>query len=128
MSANLIGTLQKSKRVNHLERELTILNMPMALKALEAIQRDMSTGKFVRHDNTPYYLHCVDVTLHLINMGFREGYEDLLTASLLHDYAEDVEGITIELIRQVYSNEVAEIVAVVTKKKGINYHVQNVLI
>lgn len=117
----LQNPIKKSKREIHLERELTILGFTQSLKALKLIKAKMSKGKFVRHDGQPYYLHCVDVTLHLINMGFRDGYEDLLTASLLHDYVEDVDGMTVEHLEETFNPVVAHTVFLVTKKKGVNY-------
>lgn len=112
---------KKSKRLIHLERELSILGFKDTLKALDLVNKDM--GQIKRHDGSPYVTHLYDVTLHLMNSGYKkEEHKDLLTASVLHDYAEDIDGISIKTIEMLFGENVAKIVDRVTKKQGVDYH------
>lgn len=111
----------KSSRCIHLERELSILGFNNALRALDLVVNEMSsTNGFARHDGSDYYFHLIDVTQMLLNFGFKQD-ETLITASLLHDYMEDVEGVTEKLIAMQFGQEVAEVVSKLSKKKGIDY-------
>lgn len=113
----------KSKSGVHLnlERRLATLGYDKALKALDLVVDEMSVEKgFARHDGSDYYEHLIAVTQFLINCGYQKD-EDLIVASLLHDIVEDVEGYTVKLIEKEFNGEVAEIVKLVTKEKGVNY-------
>lgn len=61
----------------------------------------------------------VDTTQDLLSHGIRD--EDILTACLLHDAVEDVEGITYRMVSDKFNQRVANIVLLVTKKQGVNY-------
>lgn len=110
-----------SSRTIHLKRTLAILGLDNAYKALDLMIDEMNAENgFARHNGAHYYYHLVDVTQLLINFGIKD--ENTLIAALLHDYIEDVEGITKKLVANQFNNEVAEIVDVLSKDKSINYH------
>lgn len=109
-----------SSRTKHLKRTLTVLGYHQAYRALDLVIAEMCTEKgFARHNGKHYYYHLVDVALLLLNFGIRD--EVTITSALLHDYIEDVEGVTPEGIASDFGNEVAEIVKLVTKEKGLDY-------
>jgi GTP pyrophosphokinase len=84
------------------------------------MKTEMSAEKgFKRHDGSDYYYHLVDVTLLLINAGIRD--EATLTSSVLHDFPEDVEGITPETVKHMFGQEVAETVKPLTKQDNVDY-------
>lgn len=113
-------TEQLSSRTRHLKRTLTLLGYHDASKALDLMIEEMSADKgFARHSGKHYYYHLVDVAQLLLNFGIRD--EATITASLLHDYIEDVEGVTPQVVASLFGNEVAEIVVLVSKEKGIDY-------
>lgn len=110
-----------SSRTIHLKRTLSILGLTDAYKALDLMIDEMNAENgFARHNGAHYYYHLVDVTQLLINFGIKD--ENTLIAALLHDYIEDVEGITKKHIENQFNHEVAEIVDLLTKDKSINYH------
>jgi guanosine-3',5'-bis(diphosphate) 3'-pyrophosphohydrolase len=91
------------------------------MKALKLVINEMnSENGFSRHDGSHYYHHLVDVTQTLINFGVRN--ENIITAAILHDYIEDVNGVTEKMIESIFNKEVAHMVALLTKNKDINYH------
>lgn len=113
--------LSKYSRALHLERALVALGHTKALKALDFVADKMSIENgFQRHDGTDYYLHLIDVAQDLINHNIKD--EDIVTAALLHDAIEDIEGVTKLYLELEYGNDVAEMVDLVTKEPGVNYH------
>lgn len=107
-------------RVQFLEQSLSTLGYQEALKALDWMIIEMAAERgFARHNGTHYYYHLVDTTQDLLSHGIRD--EDILTACLLHDAIEDVEGITHRMIADKFNERVANIVVLVTKRQGINY-------
>lgn len=113
-------TMQLSSRTKHLKRTLSLLGYKKAYEALELMIDEMSTENgFVRHNGKHYYYHLVDVAQLLLNAGIRD--EDTIIASLLHDYIEDVEGVTYNTIAVRFGTKVADIVQLVTKTPGVDY-------
>ena len=109
-----------SSRTKFLMSTLTILNYKMALKALDFVIRDMCIEKgFKRHDGSHYYHHLVDVAQILLNYDIKD--ENIIIAALLHDYVEDVEGVTFKSIEESFNKEVAEYVRLVTKVRDRDY-------
>ena len=109
-----------SSRVSFLYLNLRILGYEKALKALDLVIRDMNSEKgFSRHDGSHFYYHLVDVTQTLINFGVRD--EEVLVASILHDYMEDVEGVTKKMLQDMFGERVAIFVDLLSKKKGVDY-------
>ncbi|MDF2534043.1 MAG: pyrophosphokinae/guanosine-3,5-bis (diphosphate) 3-pyrophosphohydrolase [Bacillales bacterium] len=107
-------------RVAFLELCLSQNGFHKALEALDLMIEEMCAEKgYSRHDGTHYYYHLVDVTQILFNYGIRD--EATLIGALLHDYAEDVPGVTIKMIEQRFGPVVAEAVRLVTKLDGKNY-------
>lgn len=103
-----------------LEEKLTTLGANEALRALELMQKEMCAEKgFKRHDGSDYYFHLIDVTLLLINANIKD--ESTLIGSLTHDFPEDVDGITVETLKHMFSDDVAKTVKPLTKTEGINY-------
>lgn len=110
----------RESRVQFLEQSLATLGYQNALRALDWMIAEMCSEKgFARHNGTHYYYHLVDTTQDLLSHGIRD--EDILTACLLHDAIEDVEGITYRMVSDKFNQRVADIVLLVTKKQGINY-------
>ena len=110
-----------SSRTKFLMQNLKILGYEKALKALKLVINEMNAENgFARHDGSHYYHHLVDVAQILINFGVRD--ENIIIAGLLHDYIEDVEGVTEKLIESMFNKEVANMVKLLTKNKTINYH------
>lgn len=117
----------KESRVKHLEFCLSTLGFNKALKAMDFIIKEMCAEKgFKRHDGSHYYYHLIDATQDLFNHGVKD--EDILTACLLHDTVEDIEGFTVEMVENEFGYEVATMVELVTKKKHVNYDVYNMFI
>lgn len=111
---------QLSSRTKHLKRTLTVLGYKKAYEALDLVIEEMCAEKgFVRHNGKHYYYHLVDVAQLLLNFGIRD--EVTITAALLHDYIEDVESANLQEVSQNFGSEVAHIVSLVSKEKGINY-------
>jgi len=110
-----------SSRTKFLIQNLKMLGYHQSMKALKLVINEMNAENgFARHDGNHYYLHLVDVTQTLINFGVRD--EDTITASILHDYLEDVEGVTEKMLQTLFNRNVAHIVSLLTKKKDVNYH------
>jgi (p)ppGpp synthase/HD superfamily hydrolase len=61
----------------------------------------------------------VAVAQDLLDFGIND--QEIITASLLHDAIEDVEGITYLMIKDKFGQRVADMVQRVTKLKGIDY-------
>lgn len=109
-----------SSRTKHLKRTLTILKFKDAYTALDLMIEEMNADKgFSRHNGKHYYYHLVDVAQMLLNSGIRD--ENTITAALLHDYMEDVAGITYRTIENQFGKKVADIVSLVSKEKGVDY-------
>lgn len=112
--------MAQEARVVHLQKELIKLDFMKALRALNWMISVMNADNdYKRHDGSHYYYHLVDATQDLINHGIKD--ETILTACILHDAIEDIEGVTQDSIAKDYGAEVALYVNGVTKKKGINY-------
>lgn len=112
--------MAKEARVVQLQRDLMRLEMYDALRALNWMIETMNaTNGFARKDGSNYYFHLVDSTQDLLNHGERD--EITITACILHDSVEDIEGIEIEYIEAKFGREVSVVVDLVTKKKGIDY-------
>lgn len=107
-------------RLLKLEDKLTTMGHTETLRAVDLIKDEMNAKKgYKRHDGSDYWGHCTDVTLILVNSGIKD--QPTLTSSMIHDYPEDVPGITNETIKHIFGQEVAVIVKPLTKEKGINY-------
>lgn len=105
-----------------LEEKLTTLGFLDALKAADLMKKEMCAAKgFKRHDGSDYYHHVIEVTLLLLNSGIKD--EVTLIGSLTHDYPEDVDGITIETLKHMFSQDVADTVKPLTKDDKVNYRV-----
>jgi GTP pyrophosphokinase len=116
----------KGSRVQFLEQTLSTLRYEMAYKALNLVKDEMCKEKgYKRMNGTHYYFHLVDVTQKLLNAGVRD--ENIITASLLHDLVEDVVDeyknpkYSIEDISQMFNQEVALMVDLVTKRNDVDY-------
>ena len=83
-------------------------------------------GDQTRHDGGPYYAHPVKVATHLISLGMfhddLEKLDTLIAGALLHDVLEDT-GVTIEMLSEQFSEEIALIVQYLTKTEGITNEV-----
>lgn len=111
-----------TSRVLHLERQLAVLGFNDALRAYDLVIAEMNAEKgFKRHDGYHYYYHLIDVAQILLNFGIRN--EDIITAALLHDFVEDVKWAKYEFVRSRFNERVADIVLLLTKKKGVDYKV-----
>ena len=109
-------------RVRFLEQTLSTLGYDDSLRALDWMIEEMCAEKgFKRHNGTHYYYHLVDTTQDLLNHGIKN--QDIITGMLLHDSVEDVEGITSRMIEDKFNSNVAIMVDLVTKKKGIDYKI-----
>jgi (p)ppGpp synthase/HD superfamily hydrolase len=107
-------------RVLKLEDKLNTMGHTETLRAVDLIKSEMNAKKgFKRHDGSDYWGHCTDVTLLLVNAGVKE--QPVLTASMIHDYPEDVDGITVETVKHLFGTDVADIVRPLTKIEGVNY-------
>lgn len=105
-----------------LERRLAIIyginSMPM--RAFDLVREEMCAKKgFKRNNGTDYYNHCVDVANTLISFEIKN--EDAICAALLHDIIEDVEGYTQKTIAKIFNENVARLVMLVTKTRGVDY-------
>lgn len=115
-----IMTRKLSSRTIHLKRTLTLLGYTDAYKALDLMVEEMSAEKgFARHNGKHYYYHLVDVAQLLLNFGIQD--EVTITSALLHDYVEDVDGVTLEQVASQFGTEVVEIVRLVSKEQGVDY-------
>lgn len=113
---------QNQSPTQFLERRLVTLYglKSQAIKALDLVREEMCAEKGFKRDNgTDYYNHCVEVANTLIS--FRIIDEDVICAALLHDIIEDVEGYGEITIARMFNSNVARLVMLVTKKKGVNY-------
>lgn len=111
-------------RVIQLQKDLVKFGMFDSLKALNWMIQIMNANNgYKRKDGSNYYYHLVDATQDLINHGIRD--EITITACILHDAVEDIEEITLDMIREGYGREVAHTVALVTKVDGVDYKDEN---
>ena len=62
----------------------------------------------------------MDVTQDLLDHNITD--EDIITTALLHDAIEDIEGVSKLYVALEYGDNVAEMVSLVTKIPGVNYH------
>jgi guanosine-3',5'-bis(diphosphate) 3'-pyrophosphohydrolase len=107
-------------RVLHLEKTLTWMGFEDSIRALDWMKQEMCTEKgFSRHNGSHYYHHLVAVAQDLLDFGVKD--QEIITASLLHDAIEDVEGITYLMIKDKFGQRVADMVQRVTKLKGVDY-------
>ncbi|HDR4736897.1 TPA: HD domain-containing protein [Bacillus cereus] len=107
-------------RVRLFEQRMADAGQEQTLLALDWVREEMCATKgFARHDGTDYYNHCVDVAQDLFNHGIRD--QDILSAALLHDIVEDVDGITLRMVEDKFNANVAKMVDLVTKEKFVNY-------
>ena len=107
-------------RVTQLQKDLMRLGMMDALRALNWMIQIMNANNgYKRKDGSNYYYHLVDATQDLINHGVRD--EITITACILHDSIEDIEEVTLDMIREGYGEEVAHTVTLVTKKDDVDY-------
>jgi GTP pyrophosphokinase len=110
----------QESRVRHLQTTLSILGYYKSLKALEFVMAEMCSEKgYSRHNGTHYYYHLVDTAQDLINHGVRD--DDIISACLLHDTIEDIEGVTHFMLAREYDGRVADMVQLVTKNPTIDY-------
>jgi GTP pyrophosphokinase len=119
--------LNKTPR-QFLERRLTnIFGInSKAIEALELVCHEMSAEKgFTRDDGQDYYNHCIDVANTLISFDIRN--EDAIVAALLHDIIEDVDGYSEKIIAKLFGENVAHLVSLVTKKPGLDYKKEEVI-
>lgn len=107
-------------QLRFLESNLATLGYTDSLRALDWMVEEMCAEKgFQRHNGEHYYYHLVHTTQDLLSHGVRS--QSIITACLLHDVVEDVDGVTIRMIQDKFGIEVAEMVKLVTKDKYINY-------
>lgn len=109
-------------RIKHLEKTLAIKGDHQSLRAMDMIKREMNAEKgFIRKGSgEDYYYHCIDVAQYILNI--LPGIDnDTITAALLHDIMEDVEGYTKEMLAELFNDNVAEIVDGLTKSPGVDY-------
>lgn len=119
---------QKQSPSQFLERRLAILYgiNSNAIKAFDLVREEMCVAKGFKRDNgTDYYNHCIDVTNTLISFNIRD--EDVICAALLHDIIEDVEGYSEVTITKLFNSNVARLVMLVTKQKGIDYKKSDIM-
>ncbi len=96
------------------------------IKALDLVRQEMCIEKgFKRDDGQDYYNHCVDVANTLIAFEVKD--EDAITAALLHDIVEDVEGYTEQTIANLFNKRVAKYVMLLTKKPDKDYKQADIL-
>lgn len=107
-------------QLRFLEQNLTTLGYTDSLRALDWMVEEMCAEKgFQRHNGEHYYYHLIHTTQDLLSHGIRN--QNIITACLLHDAVEDIEGVTVRMIQDKFGLEVATMVDLVTKKKGIDY-------
>lgn len=113
-------------RVKLLRKKLTKLQFNNALIMLDVVMNEMSAEKgFLRDDNvTPYFYHCVDVALIILNAGIKD--EITITAALGHDLFEDVKHMTFQKVVHMFNSvsfgvAVSNIITKLTKDPNINY-------
>lgn len=107
-------------RLLKLEEKLITLGFNETLKAIDLMKSEMSAAKgHKRHDGSDYFYHLFDVTLILVNAGIKD--EPTLTGSVNHDFPEDVKGISVETVKHIFGDEVAETIRPLTKIDGVNY-------
>jgi len=105
-----------------IENRLTILYGPnsLAIRALDLVCAEMCVKKgFMRDDGQDYFNHCIEVANTIMSFGIKE--EFAVCAALLHDMIEDVIGCTYEYLTTIFGKEVADLVLLLTKKKGVDY-------
>lgn len=107
-------------QLRFLESNLATLGYTDSLRALDWMVEEMCVEKgFQRHNGEHYYYHLVHTTQDLLSHGVRS--QSIITACLLHDAIEDIEGVTAKMIQDSYGLEVSSMVNLVTKKDYINY-------
>jgi GTP pyrophosphokinase len=110
----------KESRVRHLQTTLSILGYYKSIKALDFVIAEMCSEKgYSRHNGTHYYYHLVDTAQDLLNHGVRD--DDIISACILHDTIEDIEGVTHFMLTREYNGNVADMVLLVSKNPKIDY-------
>jgi len=67
-------------------------------------------------EKTPYVSHLWSVAAMAVEFG---GNEETVAAAFLHDVVEDIDGISIETIREEFGHSIAQIVASLTEDKSL---------
>lgn len=117
--------MANQSRVIQLQKDLMNLGCFSGMKALNQMIAIMNANNnYKRHDGSDYYMHLCDVTQDLINHGITDHV--VLTSAILHDYKEDVEGVTYEDIKAQYGESVADVVEGLTKRPDIDYKTDKV--
>ncbi len=84
--------------------------MALLDRAVEVAQKAHDGQK--RESGEPYIIHPVEVAKMLFEMGMDP---NTVIAGLLHDVVEDGDGITVDMLRQKFGSDIAEMVDGVTK-------------
>jgi len=93
----------------------------MAIKAFDLVREEMCAEKgFKRNNGSDYYIHCLDTANTLISYGIKD--EDVICAALLHDIIEDVPGYKAITLEKLFNKNVARLVVIVTKERGLDYN------
>ena len=74
-------------------------------------------GQRRRGESTPYIIHPMEVAAICASMT---SDEDVLAAAVLHDTVEDTD-VTVEEIREIFGDEIADAVALMTHANGVPY-------
>ncbi|UUV47143.1 (p)ppGpp synthase/hydrolase [Bacillus phage vB_BanS-Thrax5] len=112
-------------RLIQLQMDLMKLDYTDSLKALNHMIVTMNANNgYKRHDNSDYYMHLCDVAQDLLNHGIHD--QTTITASILHDFLEDVPEATYEDVKAQYGEEVADVVLGLTKDPDIDYKTNKV--
>ena len=101
----------------------------VALKALDYVTKNMNrlTG-YIRYNGDDYYVHPIAVAKILIEHATENIDSVTIAAALLHDCIEDMPGCTREFVSEEFGDDVASIVALVSKSPDKNYHISQNMI
>lgn len=100
------------------------VNFPLRYKAFNLVL--VSFDGMIDKAGAPYIKHLLAVEKNSLSLfsligGDYSELDNLMAAALLHDFLEDIDGITFDYIRENFNIEIATIVDNLTKRKGEHF-------
>lgn len=132
--ADMVQSIHSNRydsRVTHFTKEIRTLGLPHSLSATSILLKHMSAKNgFARHDGQDYFIHPIavaqtaldfKVVSELIARNELKLADLIVTAALLHDIAEDVDGFNKEVLTGIFDAETAQVVDNLTKREGESF-------
>lgn len=124
---NKMNHKEYDSRAQRTIEEISLLGLKNSKKACRLLVNNMCKEKgFVRKDNRDYFVHPLAIAQTIIDFGIvdtlvnedRTSFADnLIATALLHDIVEDVNGVTVSLIKEKFNETIATNVDNLSKRE-----------